>query len=334
MNRSGLSGTAAPALLPRRSPPRIIRRNDKEWPDRLNELGPHQPPELLHACGRLMDPSQLHIAIVGPRRPSAAGIEVARQLATGAVEAGCVIVSGLAIGIDSAAHRAALDAGGSTVAVIGCGLDIDYPMRNRPLRERIEQDGTVVSEYPEGTPPLAFHFPERNRIVAGLASAVIVVEGTMKSGALITARLALDANRLVFAVPGSFRNPLAEGPNELIRTCQAGLVTKVDHIFEELAPNLVWRDRVDRLAPRAPDLEPKEEAILLALDDHAVSPDQLAGLVHMLPGEIALAIARLEVRGFVLQKGPGYEISEPGARARAAVLSSKEHPLFGETEGP
>jgi DNA processing protein len=308
----------------------VIQKNDPEWPECLDELGPHQPPRQLFACGGDIEPDRLHIAIVGPRRASAAGIAVAHELATGAVEAGCVIVSGLAIGVDSAAHRAALDAGGRTVAVIGCGLDVDYPMRNRPLRERIEEAGTVVSEYPEGTPPLAFHFPERNRIVAGLSSAVIVVEGTMKSGALITARLALDSNRLVFAVPGSFRNPLAQGPNELIRTCQAGLVTKVEHIFEELAPNLVWRERVDPLAPRPPDLEAHEEGILLALDDQAVSADHLARLVHMLPGELALALARLEVRGLVIQKGPGYEITEGGARARAAVVASK-HPLLHET---
>ena len=322
MNHSGLAARSGVCRFERTPPFRVVEPGMDEWPDRLSEIGPHRPPERLFVSGRTLDADALHVAIVGPRRPSVAGVEVTKEIARGLVEADCVVVSGLAVGIDGAAHRAALDAGGTTVAVVGCGLDVNYPRRNERLRSMIDHNGTVVSEHDLGIPPLAHHFPARNRIVAGLATAIVVIEGTMKSGALITARLALDANRAVFAVPGSWRNPLAEGPNELIRTCQAGLTTRVDHIFEELAPNLVWRDVVDPVRPRPPSLEPVEIEVLLALDDVSVTPDHVVTILGRQAGEVALAIARLEVRGLVSQRFGGYEISSAGARARAALIAS------------
>lgn len=324
MNRAGVSPTSEVSLLPGWDPQRCrsLTPRSPEWPKQLNELGPHEVPTHLHVMGASLELDCVRVAVVGPRRPSAAGMEIAREISLGLAQAGCVVVSGLALGIDAAAHKAALDARGQTIAVLGCGLDVNYPKKNQRLRRMIEMSGTVMSEYPSGTPPLAHHFPQRNRLVAGLASAVVVVEGTMRSGALITARLGLDANRAVFAVPGSIRNPLSEGPNELIRTCQAQLITSVDHIFEDLAPNIVWRDRVDPVRPQAPSLEPIEMEVLMAVDDAPLSNERIVGLLGRSRGEVSLALARLEVRGLLRRRGTGYEISDAGVRARAAIVSS------------
>ncbi len=208
-------------------------------------------------------------------------------------------------------------AGGRTVAVVGCGLDVNYPQRNQRLRSRIERDGTVVSEHPDGTRPAPQNFPARNRIIVGLSSAVVVVEGGLQSGALITARIGLDANRLVFAVPGSVRNAMAAGPNELIRTSQAALTTSVKDIFEELAPSMVWSDTSS--AGSAPVLLEEERDVLSILDDTPVVVDHICRHVALSPGRVAMILSRLEIRSFVLRKGGGYEITAAGARARAVV---------------
>ena len=174
----------------------------------------HRSPPSTSADAHLTRPAPA-IAIVGTRRPTAAGVHAAKTIATDLALAGYTIVSGLAVGIDAVAHRAALDAGGITIAVLGCGHDIDYPKRNGPLRRQIETEGTVLSEYTPEVQPQPFFFPQRNRIIAGLSIATVVIEGTIRSGALVTARLALDANREVFAVPGSVRNVMAEGPERV-----------------------------------------------------------------------------------------------------------------------
>ena len=191
---------------------RVVHPADPEWPPGLNELAVHQPPKELFVAGRALDAGPTTVAVVGTRRPTATGVDVARRISTGLAEAGYVVVSGLAVGIDAVAHRAALDAGGYTIAVLGCGLDVCYPARNARLREQVRERGTLVSEYPPGTMPWRRHFPERNRIIAGLVAGVVVVEGGEKSGALITARIALDANRSVFAILGSAETPWRPGP--------------------------------------------------------------------------------------------------------------------------
>lgn len=298
---------------------RTIRPHDEEWPELLNELGPLDPPKHLHAVGRTI-PQRPLMAVVGSRRPTAAGLDAARILTKGLVEAGFGIVSGLAAGIDAAAHEAALEANGYTLAVLGFGVDVVYPRRNRRLKERIATDGTLLSEYEDGTPPHAFHFPRRNRIIAALAEGTVVIEGGFKSGALITARYALDANRHVFAVPGSFRNVMSAGSNELIRRCEAVLVTEVKHIFDEVAPDRAWHGPVrSSLEPAPMDLSEDERKILLLLDDAPLSPDRLCEELGLSVGAVSLALARLEVRGLAARRGPGIEISTAGARARAAV---------------
>jgi DNA processing protein len=302
-------------------PSRRVGPGHPEWPPLLDELGPHRASDRLFVAGRPLPTDGRTVAVVGTRRPTAGGVEMAVELAGGLAQAGFTVVSGLAVGIDAAAHRAALECGGTTVAVLGCGLDVNYPVRNEKLRKKIEFLGTLVSEYPAGVPPAPHHFPSRNRIIVGMSSAIVVVEGTHQSGALITARIGLDANRHVFAVPGSVRNRMATGPNELIRTSQAALVTEVEHIFEELAPSLVWQRPVDGVNPAAPQLEEQEARVLFALDDTPAGAEAVGRASGLEPGAIALSLARLEVRGLAVRRVGGYEITGAGSRAREALLA-------------
>ncbi len=297
---------------------RTLRRGDAEWPSQLDELGAARPPQALYVDGREI-PHQPLMAVVGSRRPTIAGLDATKTLVTGLVEAGFGIVSGMAAGIDAAAHEAALDAGGYTLAVLGFGLDVDYPRRNADLKRRIREQGTLVTEYEAGVQPYKSHFPERNRIIAGLALGTLVVEGGIKSGALITARIALDANRSVFAVPGSFRNVMSAGSNELIRASQAGLVTEVRHIFEELAPEFVPVDAGELgVEKKRVELDDNEASVLSLLDDVTVSPDRICRELQCETGRVALALARLEMRGLALRRGIGYQITAAGARVRGA----------------
>lgn len=300
---------------------RILRPSHPEWPPRLNELAGDQPPEMLYASGRLLEPDKTHVAIVGTRRPTVSGIEIATTMARSFAEAGFVVVSGLAMGIDAAAHRACIEGSGQTVAVLGCGLDIDYPRANSKLRGMIANVGTLITEYEEGTQPHAFNFPKRNRIVAGLAHAVVVVEGGTKSGSLITARLGIEYGREVFAVPGNPRNSMSVAPNELIRTGQAALATCPEHVFEVLAPQQAWSEPCDpRRMRSAPAVDEEELAALFALDEIPTIPERIAAAANLAPGRIAMVLAKLEVRGLVRKRRMGYEITTTGAEARAAAL--------------
>jgi DNA processing protein len=287
---------------------------DPEWPDHLSEIEPLDPPEKLRVDGLPLPNSTPSIAVVGTRTPSGAGMETATTLATAFAEAGFTVVLGLAVGIDAIAHRAALDAGGHTVAVLGAGLDIDYPRANRALREHIEERGTVVTEYDDDVAPTRYTFPRRNRIIAGLSQAVVVIEGAITSGALVTARLALDANRLVFPVPGSVRNPMAAGPNELILTSRAAVATSPQHVFDELMPAIVWEELGDDVIVQ--QVAENESRVLIALDDIPSSIDRLVLLTGLNPGQLSVTLSRLEVKNLAHRSYGGYEITSPGARAR------------------
>lgn len=207
--------------------------HDPDYPDLLRRTP--DPPRTLHVAG---DPALLWhpgIAIVGSRGPTQGGHEMAFAFARAFAASGLAVVSGMAAGIDAAAHEGALSAGGRTVAVLGSGVDVPYPRRNTALHARIVRTGAVVSEYPPGTPARKGQFPRRNRIVAGLALGTLVVEAAHRSGALITARLAADAGREVFAIPGSIHNPKAKGCHRLIRE-GAALVETPEEVIEALAP--------------------------------------------------------------------------------------------------
>jgi DNA processing protein len=298
---------------------RTITPASPEWPDCLNELGPHSPPHRLYAQGVPLETGIPAVAVVGTRRPSVAGVEVAFRIATGLAEAGLTVVSGLAVGIDATAHRAAIQAGARTVAVLGNGLDVRYPARNIKLKERIACEGTLLTEYADGTQPQKGHFPMRNRIIAGLSTGVVVIEGATTSGALVTARLALDANRSVYAVPGSVRNPMATGPNLLIRTSQALLVSSVEDVMEDLFGSLGPLGRRQRISP-ALELDEEEEAVLGALDDVPVALDAVAEATGLAHGRAAAVAASLELRGLAARLRGGYCVTGAGARARGALL--------------
>ena len=209
----------------------IITLHDPAYPPLLKQTA--DAPPLLFVRGQPSVLARLQLAMVGSRNPSAGGKEIAHDFARHLASAGLTITSGLALGIDAASHQGALDAGGVTVAVTGTGLDRVYPARHRELAHRIAEHGALVSEFPPGTPPLAENFPRRNRIISGLSVGVLVVEAALQSGSLITARLAGDQGREVFAIPGSIHNPLARGCHALIRQ-GAKLVENVRDILEEL----------------------------------------------------------------------------------------------------
>lgn len=204
---------------------------DAAYPDQLKEIA--DPPPVLFVKGRPDLLQQPQLAIVGSRNPSGVGAKIATEFAHAMAAAGFVITSGMALGIDAASHQGALNAGGLTIAVAGTGLDRVYPARHKQLATDIVAHGALVSEFPPGTTAKAGHFPRRNRIISGLCQGLLVVEAAQQSGSLITARMALEQNREVFAIPGSIYNPLARGCNALIRE-GAKLVETVEDIFEEL----------------------------------------------------------------------------------------------------
>ncbi|MGN6183056.1 MAG: DNA-processing protein DprA, partial [Thermoanaerobaculia bacterium] len=213
----------------------VITILDDAFPPLLREIP--DPPLALHFRGDISLLAKPCIAIVGSRRASPYAINVAQQLATQLAASGLVIVSGLARGIDAAAHKSALDANGKTVAVLGTGIDLVYPPANRKLFERIASEGLIVTEFPPGTPPKREHFPIRNRVISGLCEGTIIIEATSRSGSLITARMAAEQNREVFAVPGSIFSAGSEGTHRLIQY-GAKLVHDVNDILSELRKDL------------------------------------------------------------------------------------------------
>ncbi|MGH8235860.1 MAG: DNA-processing protein DprA, partial [Steroidobacteraceae bacterium] len=259
------------------------------------------------------------LAIVGSRNPTAGGRDNATSFAAHLARSGLAITSGLAIGIDAAAHQGALAADGSTVAVCGTGLDIDYPAANRALAEAIEKRGALVSEFPLGMPALQANFPRRNRIISGLALGTLVVEAAVRSGSLITARLAAEQGREVFAIPGSIHNPLARGSHQLIRQ-GAKLVETGDDIFAELralvgalAPALQAAVPAQRNSPAAgpatqratgPVLDKAYEILLDALGFEPAGVDMLIERTGFAADEVASMLLILELDGR-LESRPG-----------------------------
>lgn len=296
---------------------RRITSRDDEWPPQLDELAGYTPPKGLNVLGRLLAPYERSIAIVGTRRPTLTGIETARSFARAFVGRGLTVVSGLALGIDTEAHKGALDLGGHTVAVLGCGLDIAFPSKNARIRKRIVEEGTLVSEYAEGTPPHAHHFPARNRIIAGLSRGVVVIEGGLKSGARITAGIAADAGRDVCAVPGSIRNSMAIAPNQLIQQ-GAALVTTPEEAIQVVFPDLAVEAGDDESVV-VPDLGWLEREVLLALDDIPTTTEAVArGMGAEVTG-VRFALANLEIEGLVVRRAMGYQPTRDGSRVAGAL---------------
>jgi DNA processing protein len=285
-----------PSLLERLGA-RLLTYRDPAYPQRL--LTTYDFPPLLYVRGQLTEPDDLAVAVVGSRRASPYGQRVAESVSAGLVRRGITVVSGLARGIDSIAHKAALDNGGRTIAVLGSGIDIVYPGENQALAERIVEGGAIVSEFPLGTKPEPGHFPRRNRIISGLSLGVVVIEARIKSGALLTAHFALEQGREVFAVPGDINLPGTRGPHRLIQE-GAKLVWRVDDILEEfpLPGKLVSREPS---AEPALDVTADEGQILALLTDCPVPVDDLIDRSGLRPAEVLAALFSLEMKGIARQ---------------------------------
>lgn len=274
----------------------LVTLDDPRYPERLKQIA--RPPLALFCIG---DPALLQaeqLAIVGSRNPSGGGKEHAYEFAAELARCGLVIGSGMATGIDAAAHEGALSATGYTVAVCGTGVDRVYPAHHHELAQRIAEKGLLVSEFPLGTPALAEHFPRRNRIISGLALGVLVVEAAQRSGSLITARLAMEQGREVFAIPGSVHNPLARGCHRIIRE-GAKLIETAADILEELAP-LVDLTPVAETEPaiaQAPEMDDEYHRLLQAMGHEPRRVDELVERSGLTADAVSSMLLILELQG-------------------------------------
>jgi DNA processing protein len=268
-----------------------LARSDQRFPARLRAI--FDPPRVLHLRGG-GEPELLGrraVAVVGARSCSPYGAQVARMVARELAAAGVVVVSGLARGIDGEAHRGTLEAGGLTVAVLGCGIDRDYPASNAQLSRRIEERGLVVSEYEAGVEPAPWRFPARNRIIAGLSEAVVVVEARERSGALITADFALEEGRDVLAVPGEITSSLSTGTNALLKLGAAPLTATAD-VLELLG--------IEPRAATAPEISPTAAQVLELVRESGCGADELTLRGELEPGTVSVALTELELAGLVV----------------------------------
>jgi len=299
----------------------LITRADPRYPPLLTQIA--DPPPLLYARGDVALLSEPQIAIVGTRHPTPGGAEITGTFARRLAGQGLIVTSGLAVGIDGTAHAAALETGHS-IAVLGTGPDLVYPAVHRDLARRLVGRGVIVSELPPGQGPLASSFPRRNRLISGLSLGVLVTEAAIKSGSLITARLALEQGREVFAVPGSIRNPLSRGCHALIRE-GAKLVEEPEEILAELAPQLrallVEPQAEPARAAEAPAaiLPPEQARLLEAIGHDPVNLDELTERTGLAVEQISSMLLLMELEGHVS--------SLPGGRyARAPTVALTRQP--------
>lgn len=277
---------------------RIVSIYDQNYPAPLKEI--YNAPPLLYVKGELLQADEQSLGVIGTRHPSTYGKELASRIVPELVRSGLTIVSGLARGIDAMAHHAALDAGGRTISVLGCGIDIVYPAEHRSLFNRITQHGAVITDYPLGTKPDAFNFPARNRIISGISLGTLVVEAGATSGALITADYALEQNREVFAFPCRTTDRGSGGCNRLIREGRAKLVTSTEDILEELDLTVA----VQQLEIKAVLPANDEESHLLSLLSHEpVHIDELSRQTALAAPTVASTLLMLELKGAVRQVG-------------------------------
>ncbi|NOT83402.1 MAG: DNA-protecting protein DprA [Methylococcaceae bacterium] len=280
-----------------------VTLQDAAYPELLKEIT--DPPPLLFIRGKIQLLHTPQIAIVGSRNPSADGKKTAHDFAGSLAEAGFTITSGLALGIDAASHRGALAAKGFTIAVAGTGLDLVYPASHQQLATEIVANGAMVSEFPPGTAAKANHFPRRNRIISGLSQGLLVVEAAQQSGSLISARMALEQNREVFAIPGSIHNPLARGCNALIRE-GAKLVETTQHILEELG-QYNQQVNINEVTQLQSLLDLEQQKLLNLILYSPTSVDNLVTQTGQAVEIIASMLLLLELQGYITSApGGGY----------------------------
>jgi DNA processing protein len=295
----------------------LISIQDQRYPQRLREI--FDPPIVLYAVGRTELMPTASIGVVGTRNPTPYGMAAAERLSADLARAGLTIVSGMARGIDTCAHQAALKEGGDTIAILGCGVDVVYPSNNKRLYDEIAKNGLILSEFPMGAPAFPQNFPIRNRIVSGLSIGVLIVEGAQHSGSAITAKLAIDQGREVFAVPGNVTSKMSWGPNLLIKEGGAKLVQEWSDVTNEL-PAAVRRDLASKAQQKMllEGIEPLPEETPEGLDEpqkalgrkllnslQVDEPKQLDGLLESFEGvsssELISALFELEMNGLVRQ---------------------------------
>jgi DNA processing protein len=280
---------------------KIVPFTDSSYPARLRMIP--DPPPLLYLKGEIRREDEKAVAVVGSRSTSDYGRRVARDLCRGLASLGFTVVSGMARGIDGTAHETSLNAGGRTIAVLGSGVDRVYPAEHDKLYRRISENGGVISEFPMGTRPLAFNFPARNRVISGLSLGVVVVEATEKSGSLITAALALEQGREVFAVPGEVGASRSRGAHRLIRQ-GAKLVETVDDIMEEIAPQLLARSGKAVSAPRPTlpqNLGVEFQKIFALFEERPLQIDEIIESSGYSPSRVSEILLELELQAYVRQ---------------------------------
>ncbi|MEC4888651.1 MAG: DNA-processing protein DprA [Nitrospira sp.] len=281
----------------------VITLSDPAYPKRLAMI--HDPPPLLYYTGSFDEQDGLAVAVVGGRHATPAGRAVTEEIAKELALRGWTIVSGMARGIDAAAHRGALAGNGRTLAVLGCGVDRTYPPEHDQLRKQIDAHGAVIAELPVGSPPQSHHFPRRNRIISGLSVGVLVAEAAVSSGSLITAKLALEQGREVFALPGSVKEARCRGSNGLIKE-GATLVECADDILQALLPQVEpsWRARMrPDAAPSSSSerLGPEEQRVYDALSYDARSVDAVIEQTQLSAAQVSVTLLSLELRGHIRQ---------------------------------
>jgi DNA processing protein len=291
---------------------------DEGYPRRLKEID--QPPPVLYVRGELTTKDEWAVAIVGTRKFTHYGQQAAEEVAAFLARNGVTVVSGLARGVDSIAHQAALDAGGRTMAVLGCGVDQIYPPENRKLAEAMMENGAILSDYPIGTPPEGVNFPPRNRIISGLSIASVIVEAGDKSGALITAQFALEQGRDVFAVPGSIFSPASKGPNRLIREGAHPLLSPED-LMQALDLAMITEHQTARKVLPA---DATEAALFAAIGYEPVHIDEIGRQTNLPIEKVSATLALMELKGMVRQVGGMQYVAVREAQARYEVDSEPE----------
>ncbi len=295
----------------------IVTFNDAQYPRLLKEIS--DPPLVLFVQGAVALMSQPQLAIVGSRNPTTQGKNNAEEFASALSLSGLIVTSGMALGVDAAAHQGALKSQQPTVAVMGTGLDRVYPAKHRDLARCIAEQGALVSEFPIGTGVKPGHFPRRNRIISGLSLGVLVVEAAIKSGSLITAKLAMDQGRDVFAIPGSIHNPLAKGCHHLIRD-GAKLVETANDVVEELAAMALFEandDLLQKIHTKTPssletgtllagNLDNEQQAILEAVDYSTTTVDEIVTRCNLSVEVVSGSLLILELEGYVASEQGGY----------------------------
>ncbi|MEW6180923.1 MAG: DNA-processing protein DprA [Chloroflexota bacterium] len=276
---------------------RVVTWEDEEYPELLRQI--EQPPPVLYIKGEYLPEDETAVAVVGTRRVSAYGRQVAEELAAFLARNQVTVVSGLARGTDAVAHQSAIRAGGRTLAVLGCGVDVVYPPEHAKLAEEISANGALISDYPPGTPPESTNFPPRNRIISGLALATVVIEAGETSGALITASFAAEQGREVLAVPGNIHSPTSKGVNRLIQSGARPLLSPTD-VLEALNLQQV---NTRRLARKVLPSDETEAKLLQVMGDDNLTADEISFLSGLPIDKVSACLVMMELKGLVKNNG-------------------------------